>query len=461
MTKQIKSPFMVVLGVLVINFLGLFSETALNIALPQIGKSFNVSSGQTQWLILGYTMVIGIVLPLTTLISRWVKAKIILAVASVIFILGSVIAALAPSFTWLFIGRTIQGISTGLFMPLLFAVTLLVYPSDKLGSAMGIIAVVMNFAPAIGPSLSGVIVNYLSWRWIFIIFVPISIIALILILMTVPDVIKQTKPKVDLLSVLYSILGFGLLITAVGMFSNFGFENVGLYVLLIVSIIFVIIYVRRQLRIATPVLNFRIFKSRKYTIAAIIAGLNFAMVMAAMYIIPQMLQSGLRFSVSEAGLILLPAGLVNAFVSLLAGHLYDAFGAKRLVRIGAIMALIGILLLLRVTASSSLWYVIIVDIILMAGSGLLLSPAQSYGLGDLSGTDSNDGSTIINTLQQVFGALSVSIATTFLIIGQHASTSTNAATTYMSGAHMSFLWVTVLMICLTFFAFKIVAEKKD
>ncbi len=180
-------------------------------------------------------MVIGIVLPLTTLISRWVKAKTILAFAAIVFIFGAVVAALAPNFTWLFVGRTIQGISTGLFMPLLFSVTLLVYPSNKLGTAMGIIAVVMNFAPAIGPSLSGVIVNYLSWRWIFIIFVPISIVALILILLTVPDVIEQTKPKVDLLSVLDSILGFGLLITAVGLFSTVGFSSVGVYVLLAVA----------------------------------------------------------------------------------------------------------------------------------------------------------------------------------------------------------------------------------
>lgn len=144
MDKQIKRQFMVVLGVLVINFLGLFSETALNIALPQIGDNFQVSSGQTQWLVLGYTMVVGIVLPLTTLISRWVKAKIILAFAAIVFILGALIAALAPTFAWLFIGRTIQGISTGLFIPLLFAVTLLVYPANKLGAAMGIISVGMN-----------------------------------------------------------------------------------------------------------------------------------------------------------------------------------------------------------------------------------------------------------------------------------------------------------------------------
>lgn len=460
MDKQIKRPFMVVLGVLVINFLGLFSETALNIALPQIGDNFQVSSGQTQWLVLGYTMVVGIVLPLTTLISRWVKAKIILAFAAIVFILGALIAALAPTFAWLFIGRTIQGISTGLFIPLLFAVTLLVYPANKLGAAMGIISVVMNFAPALGPSLSGIIVNYLSWRWIFFIFIPIALIALILILLTVPDVIERTKPKVDFRSVLYSILGFGLMITAVGMFSDYGFKNAGLYGLLIVAIIFVAVYVRRQLKLTAPVLNFRIFKSKKYTIATIITSLNFAMVMAAMYIMPQMLQSGLQFSVSEAGLILLPAGVVNAFVALLAGRLYDSFGAKRLVRTGAVLALIGILLLLFVHTGTSLWYVIGVDIILMSGSGLLLSPAQSYGLGALSETDSNDGSTIMNTLQQVFGALSVSIATTFLIVGQHANQSGHSAVKYMAGAHVAFLWVTLLMVGLTFFAFKIVDEKK-
>ncbi|KRM09569.1 MFS transporter [Paucilactobacillus suebicus] len=456
--EQVNNPFLVILGVLVINFLGLFSETALNIALPQIGESFHVSSGQTQWLILGYTMVIGIVLPMTTLISRWVSAKSILTFASVVFIMGAIIAAFAPNMTLLLIGRTIQGVSTGLFMPLLFSITLLVYKKNKIGTAMGIIAVVMNFAPAIGPSLAGVIINYLSWRWIFIIFVPISIVSLILIIRTVPNVIKQTKPKVDTISVIFSITGFGFLITSVGMFSNFGFEKISLYLLLIVSIIFVYIYVRRQLKLRNPILNFKIFKYRKYAISAIIVSLNFATVMAAMYIMPQMLQSGLKFSTITAGVILLPAGLVNAFVSMFSGHLYDSFGAKRLVRIGALITLIGAIMLLKITAESSLVYVIITDILLMGGSGLLLSPAQSYGLGALSGADSNDGSTIMNTFQQILGALSVSIATTFLIVGSNMSDSNVKWLKYMDGAHFSFVWVVILAVLLVFFCFKIEQE---
>ncbi|WP_175279643.1 MFS transporter [Secundilactobacillus collinoides] len=143
-----------------------------------------------------------------------------------------------------------------------------------------------------------------------------------------------------------------------------------------VAILFVVIYVRRQLKLPAPILNFKIFHSKKYALATIIASLNFAMVMAAMYILPQMLQSGLQFSVSEAGLILLPAGVVNAFVALMAGRLYDSFGAKGLVQIGAILALIGILLLLRVQAGTSLWYIIGVDIILMAGSGFCSHPPK-------------------------------------------------------------------------------------
>ena len=190
-----RSPFFVILGVLMINFLGLFSETALNIALPAIGKSFHVNSGQTQWLILGYTMIIGIVLPLTTLISRWVKVKHLLVFSTLVFILGSLIAAVAPTFWGLFAGRTIQGISTGLFMPLLFSITLLVYPKAKVGTAMGLIAIVMNFAPAVGPSLAGLVVHSLSWRWIFILFIPVAALALGLIIWTVRTSLLRPAPK--------------------------------------------------------------------------------------------------------------------------------------------------------------------------------------------------------------------------------------------------------------------------
>lgn len=460
MTKQTKKPpFLIIFGVLMINFLGLFSETALNIALPAIGGDFHVSAGQTQWLVLGYTLVIGIVLPLTTLISRWVKVQHLLVFSAVVFILGAVLAAWAPNFWWLFSGRTIQGISTGLFMPLLFAITLQVYPKAKIGTAMGIIAIVMNFAPAIGPSLAGAIVNLLSWRWIFLLFIPFSLLALILILMTVPDVIAQTRPKIDWPSVLYSAFGFGLLITTVGLFSNLGFGRPALYGLLLIAAIFVGAYIRRQLRLQTPVLNLRIFKTRKYAVAAIISGLNFATVMAAMYIIPQMLQSGLGATVSVAGLILLPSGLVNAGISLVAGRLYDSFGAQHLVRGGALLALLGVLMLLGVRATTSVAYVIGATTLLLGGSGLLLSPAQSYGLSDLSGADSNDGSTIMNTLQQVLGALSVSISTTALLLGQTTVSQHNPAVTYMAGVHTSFYWVALLVVLLVLAAWQ-VKEKR-
>lgn len=184
------------------------------------------------------------------------------------------------------------------------------------------------------------------------------------------------------------------------------------------------IYIERQLKIGNPILNFRILISQKYALAAIIVGLNFAMIMAALYMIPQMLQIGLNLSVSLAGIILLPAWVVNACISLFSGHLYDSFGAKNLARIGSIICIIGIILLLGIKTNASVFYIIISETLLMCGSGLLLSPVQSYGLGDLSGANSNDGSTIMNTFQQIPGTLSVSVATTFLIIGGQSSSLT-------------------------------------
>ena len=215
------------------------------------------------------------------------------------------------------------------------------------------------------------------------------------------------------------------------------------------------IYVCRQLKLATPILNFRVFGAQSYALAAIISTLNFATVMAAMYIIPQMLQQGLGASVSVAGLILLPAGLINAGVSLLSGHLSDLWGAKHFVRFGAILALLGAGMLLGVRTTTSLTYIVSATILLLGGSGLLLSPAQSYGLGGLSRSDSNDGSTIMNTLQQVFGALSVSISTTALLVGQTLSSQHSGATAYLAGARASFGWVTLLLILLAIAAFRV------
>lgn len=163
----VSHPLLAMSGILVGAFVGMLSETALNIALPSLMTQLHVGIGTIQWLVTGYLLVIGIVLPLSSLLARWFTTRQLIIFALIDFIVGATISALAPDFAVLLVGRMIQGIATGLLLPLMFTVATLIYPPYKLGTAMGMIGLVVMFAPAIGPTLAGIILGVLSWQWIF------------------------------------------------------------------------------------------------------------------------------------------------------------------------------------------------------------------------------------------------------------------------------------------------------
>lgn len=164
-------------GLLIGGFIGMFSETALNIALAPLTTKLGVSTGTIQWLVIGYLLMVGILLPLSGLLTRWFTTRQLLIFALCDFIVGALIAALSSSFTFLFIGRLIQGIGTGILLPLIFLVALAIYPLEKRGAAMGLIGLVIMFAPAIGPTVAGLILGALSWQYIFWAMIPFLVIA--------------------------------------------------------------------------------------------------------------------------------------------------------------------------------------------------------------------------------------------------------------------------------------------
>lgn len=174
---RVRHPKLAMVSMLLGAFVGMFSETSLNIALPKLGEAFGMSAATLQWLVTGYMLVIGIIMPLSSIIAKWFSTRKIIIFALVIFILGSIISALAPSFVVLLAGRMIQGIGTGLILPLMFAVAMQIFPPEKLGAVNGTMALVIMFAPAIGPTLTGVILGVASWRWIFWFFLPFLVIA--------------------------------------------------------------------------------------------------------------------------------------------------------------------------------------------------------------------------------------------------------------------------------------------
>lgn len=220
--KQIQHPKLAMVAMLLGAFVGMFSETSLNIALPKLMLSLQVNMATIQWLVTGYMLVIGIILPLSSLISKWFTTRQIVAFGLAVFIIGALISACANSFLMVLIGRMIQGIGTGLILPLMFAVAMQIFPPQKLGSVLGICALVIMFAPAIGPTLTGLILAKLSWRWIFWLFIPFLGVALIFAITSLDNVNNITKPHVDWPSIIESAIGFSGLVIGASLSSRDG-----------------------------------------------------------------------------------------------------------------------------------------------------------------------------------------------------------------------------------------------
>lgn len=422
-------------------FVGMFSETSLNIALPQLMKALQVGQSSIQWLVTGYMLVIGIVLPLSSLLTKWFTTKKLVLFGIGAFIIGSLISGFGNNFSIVLVGRMIQGIGTGIILTLMFTIAMLIFPPNKLGTVNGVLALVIMFAPAIGPTLTGLILAAGSWRDIFFTFALILVIAFVIGLFTLTNVSQITKPKVDWLSIVLSIIAFSGLIAGASLASEMGWLSVPVLASLIVGISALVFYVRRQLKLNVPVLNMRVFRHRNFTLGAILVMIDFGIILSAMYLLPQYLQNRLLVAVALTGIIMLPGGVINAATSALAGRMYDSFGAKWPARIGFAVAFVGAVMLALVTTHSAIWYVILAHIILMIGAPLTMSPSQTSALNSLKGLESADGSAILNTMQQIVGAL----ATSFLTVGRNAVTG-SAAFKFTNDVHYGMYFTIALTV---------------
>ncbi|WP_318764852.1 DHA2 family efflux MFS transporter permease subunit [Lactiplantibacillus carotarum] len=439
------NPSLIMIGLLLGGFVGMFSETALNIALPQLEQQLHVNTGTIQWLVTGYLLMVGIVLPLSSMLTKHFTTRQLIIFALLDFMVGAVISALAGSFAQLLVGRMIQGIATGLLLPLIFIVLLAVYPPEKRGAAMGLVGLVIMFAPAVGPTLAGIILGALSWNWIFWLFVPLLAIALIITIFFMQNVSELTKPKVDVLSIILSSLGFGGLVVGASLAGDRGWTNSLVLVALAIGIVALYGYGYRQLHLATPILNLRAFTFKKFSVGTAIVMVDFGVIMSSMYLLPMYWQKGLVVPVALTGVLMLPGGVINAVVSATSGRLFDNYGAKYMTRIGFSLTFVGALMLILTSTHTAYWYVVLAHVILMIGAPLAMSPAQTYGLNALRGPVAADGSTILNTLQQILGALATAVATSLLGIGQSTSNA-SGTTAFVHGVHYGFYFTLALSV---------------
>ncbi|MBM7646099.1 DHA2 family lincomycin resistance protein-like MFS transporter [Scopulibacillus daqui] len=402
-------------------FFAVLNETLLNIALTELMKEFHVDAPTIQWLATGFMLVMGVLMPVSALFIQWFTTRQMFIGVMIIFLIGTVLAGCAVNFPMLLTGRMVQAVGTGLLIPVIMNALLLIYQPEVRGKIMGIFGLVIMFAPAIGPTLSGVIVDALGWRWLFLIVIPFAIFSILFAFKYLQNVGEVTKPKADVISILLSTIGIGGIVYG---FSSAGenekgFLSPAILLMIGISILSLLLFVLRQLKLDEPLLDVRVFKYKRYTQGVILFVIVVMAMFASEIVMPMYLQGPLEYTAKMAGLVLLPGALLNGLMSPLMGSLFDKYGPRKLIIPGTAV-LIGVTIFFcNINPSVPIWAFIIVYIILMLSISAILMPAQTNGLNELPKHLYPHGTAIANTLQPVAGAFGVSIFVSLMTQGKN------------------------------------------
>lgn len=395
-------------------FAAILNQTLLNVAIPKLMTDFNVSADTIQWLTTGYMLTNGIVIPLTAYLMGTFTTRQLFLGAMFCFGIGSVFCAAAPDFIVMMIGRVIQAAGAGIMMPLMMTVILNLYPPETRGRAMGTIGIAMFFAPAVGPTLSGWIIQNYSWRVLFYIVIPVAVIDIIIASVFLKNVTERTFPKFEVLSFITSTIGLGALLYGFSEAGNKGWGSGIVEASIVIGIISLALFVTRELTSSHPLLNLRVFRYGGFSVAAAVSCVvNMAMFGGAL-LTPLYVQNLRGYSSLESGLILLPGALLMGIMSPISGILLDRFGIRPLAIIGLVITVITTWDLGHVTSSTPIHNIMVIYTFRMFGMGFLMMTIMTSGLNHLPRQFNSHGTAAANTVRTVAGSLGTSLLITIM-----------------------------------------------
>ncbi|OXM13271.1 DHA2 family efflux MFS transporter permease subunit [Paenibacillus herberti] len=409
-------------ALLISGFIGMLSETGLNIAITKLMVIFNVEPAQIQWLTTGFILVLAIITPVSGVLLQWFTTRQLFVTSLSFSIVGTLIAALAPSFEVLLTARLIQAVGTGLLIPLMFNTVLVIFPPHKRGAAMGIMGLVIMFAPAIGPAIAGMFLEYSDWTAIFWTALPLLVGALIFGLIFMRNVSEITRPRIDILSILLSSIGFGGIVFGFSTAGegDHGWSNPKVIIGMIVGGVALLLFILRQLRMKQPMMNLRAFRYPMFTMGTLIVFVAMMIILSTVMLLPIYLQNGMAMLPLAAGLLLLPGGLINGLMSPLMGRLFDKHGPRWLVMPGLALVIVVLWFMTGIETTTSKGEIILLHSLLMIGISMIMMPASTNGLNQLPRELYPDGTAIMNTLQQVAGAIGTALAISIMSAGTKA-----------------------------------------
>ncbi len=402
--------FVMILGA----FLATLNQTVMTVAIPELIGEFNISAATAQWLTTGYMLVNGVLIPITAYLMQRFSTRQLFQASMWIFLAGTIVSAIASDFPTLLTGRMIQAAGAGIIMPLLTNVILTIFPPAKRGAAMGMVGLAIIFAPAIGPVIAGYILESYAWETMFYVMIPLAIIVIVCGLIYLKNVSERIITKFDLLSIVFSTVGFGALLYGFSRAGSEGWSSPEVITTMVAGLVALALFTWRQLTSKNPLLDLRAFKYNMFTLTTVI-NIAVTMVMYAdMMLLPLYLQNARGYSALESGLLMLPGAIVMGILMPITGKLFDRFGAKWLAIIGLIITIVTSIGFINLTDSTSFSYLILMSTGRRIGMALLLMPVQTAGLNQLPSRLNAHGTAISNTIRQVAGAVGTSLLVTIM-----------------------------------------------
>lgn len=399
-------------------FIAILNQTLLNVALPKINTEFNISASTGQWLMTGFMLVNGILIPISAFLFNKYSYRKLFIIGLALFTLGSLVCAISFNFPIMMSGRVLQAIGAGILMPLGSNVIVTIFPPEKRGVAMGTMGIAMILAPAIGPTLSGYIVQNYDWNVMFYGMFFIGIIAIVIGLFWFKLYQSTTNPKADIPGIIYSTIGFGSLLYGFSEAGNKGWGSTEIVTMFIVGTVFIIFFILRELRMKAPMLSLEVLKYPTYTLTTVINMIVMMSLYGGMILLPLYLQNLRGFSALDSGLLLLPGALVMGALGPVAGKLLDTIGIKPLAIFGIGIMTYATWELSKLNMDTTYLHIMWIYIVRSFGMAFVMMPIMTAGMNALPPRLISHGNAFVNTMRQLSGSIGTAILVTVMTTQQ-------------------------------------------
>ena len=436
----------------------LISQSIVTTSLPYYMQDFSISSATAQWTYSVFLLVLGVMIPPTAYITKRFKIRTILTTSLILFIIGSVLCFLATSIEIMIVGRILEAMGTGILMPIGQILIFRIMPEEKWGFFMGLMGFLVGIVPAMGPTLGGIIIDLFNWRVIFEFLAIIAVVILILSMILANFELETEHYPLDFPSLILSILFcVGLMIGFSNIAEN-GLSFIHVILPILIGILTLIIFVKRQNRIEKPLVNLKVLKNKYFVYGTVFAALLYFMMCGINVMVPLFVQNVAYYSPTESGLILFPAALIMIVFNFISPIMADKIGIKPVLIASSIMNIIGFVCMMTYNMNSTFEYLLITQLIRGIGCGLGLSPSITWAMSVVAG-DVEDATAINNTTRQVIGAIGSSLTVVIMQIlsnGNITHYQLSVGSFSMTSSMMIMITVVLLIITIIF-----IKNKKD